>query len=163
MACYVANFGAPDLDDDQEQKNGETNPFGPFSGQWGPFFRNSSTRLAEIVDGTSRTFMIGERQNGPFRTAGSNGSHTEYETTWIAAVRDVDDASDDHGHMVLFQTGHTPNHRDSDDRDVSASHPTGAHFLLCDGSTQNVSEGIDFQVYQAYGTMNVAEVTSSDL
>jgi prepilin-type N-terminal cleavage/methylation domain-containing protein len=157
MACYVANFGAPDLDEDQEQQLGDANPFGPFDRPWGPFYRNSRTKLSDITDGKSKTLMVGERQNGPFRTAGSHGVHIEYETTWIAAVRDIDDPTDDHGHMVLFQTGHTPNHPDSDDRDVSASHAGVAQFLLCDGSVHSVSEDVDFASYQALGTINVGE------
>jgi prepilin-type N-terminal cleavage/methylation domain-containing protein len=161
MSCYAANFGAPDLDDDQEQRNGDTNPFGPFSGPWGPFYRNSATRLQEIVDGTSNTLMLGERQNGPFRTEGAHGVHIEYETNWIGAVRDIDDPTDDHGHMVLFQTGHTPNHVDSDDRDVSASHAGLSQFLLCDGSVHTVSEEIDFDVYHALGTMNASETVGA--
>jgi prepilin-type N-terminal cleavage/methylation domain-containing protein/prepilin-type processing-associated H-X9-DG protein len=158
MACYVANFGSPDLDEDQEQRYGESNAFGPFARPWGPFFRNSRTELSEITDGTSKTFLVGERQNGPFRTAGSHASHVEYETTWVAAVRDINDPTDDHGHMVLFQTGHTPNHPNSDDRDVSASHSGEAQFLMCDGSVHNVNEDIDVEVYLALGTMNFGEV-----
>lgn len=157
MACYVANFGPPDLDDDQEQKLGDSNPFGPFQGAWGPFYRNSETLLREIADGTSNTLMLGERQNGPFRTVGVHGVHVEYETTWAGAVRELTDFTDDHGHMVLFQTGHTPNHAESDDRDVSASHAGVSQFLLCDGSVHTVSEDIAFDVYQALGTMNQAE------
>src|SRR5262245_40305306 len=42
MACYVANFGTPDLDDDQAQTRGKSNPLGPFAGPWGPFYRNSA-------------------------------------------------------------------------------------------------------------------------
>jgi prepilin-type N-terminal cleavage/methylation domain-containing protein len=154
MACYVANFGTPDLDEDQEQ-NGPV-PTDPFRrlGPWGPFYRNSQTKLREITDGLTHTLMVGERQNGPFRTTGSHGVHFEYETTWAGAVRDVDDNTDDHGHMVLFQTGHTPNHPDSDDRDVSASHSGEALFLLCDGSVHSIPEDIDEAVYFALGTMN---------
>jgi prepilin-type N-terminal cleavage/methylation domain-containing protein len=154
MACYVANFGTPDLDEDQEQENPA--PVDPFQrkGPWGPFYRNSETKLREITDGLSHTLMAGERQNGPFRTAGSHGVHIEYETTWAGAVRDTDDNTDDHGHMVLFQTGHTPNHPDSDDRDVSASHSGEALFLLCDGSVHSIPEDIDEAVYFALGTMN---------
>jgi prepilin-type N-terminal cleavage/methylation domain-containing protein len=152
MACYVANFGTPDLDEDQEQELSD-------SGRpWGPFYRNSRTKLKEITDGLSSTLMVGERQNGPFRTAGSHGVHFEYETTWAGAVRDIDDNSDDHGHMVLFQTGHTPNHADSDDRDVSASHSGEAQFLLCDGSVHSIPEEIDETVYFALGTMNGDEI-----
>ena len=153
MSCYAANFGTPDLDDDQEQAKGE-------SGPWGPFYRNSHTRLREISDGLSNTLMVGERQNGVFRTAGAHGVHVEYETTWIGAVRDAQDPSDDHGHMVLFQTGHTPNHPNSDDRDVSASHSGEALFLLCDGSARSIGESIDEEVYLALGTMAGGETAS---
>ena len=163
MACYVANFGDPDLDLDHEQLSMSTPQAGldASEGPWGPFYRNSETRLSQITDGTSNTLMIGERQNGPFRTAGSNGSHTEYETTWIGAVRDIDDSTDDHGHMVLFQTGNPPNDPDSDDRDVSASHAGISQFLLCDGSVHTVSEDIEMTVYQALGTMNGDETIAT--
>jgi prepilin-type N-terminal cleavage/methylation domain-containing protein len=154
MACYVANFGTPDLDEDQEQEMGD------LGRPWGPFYRNSRTKLKEITDGLSNTLMVGERQNGPFRTAGSHGVHLEYETTWAGAVRDIDDNSDDHGHMVLFQTGHTPNHADSDDRDVSASHSGEAQFLLCDGSVHSIREDIEENVYFALGTMNGDETVA---
>lgn len=147
MACYVANFGTPDLDEDQEQRLGVAGP-------WGPFYRNSRTRLKDVTDGLSHTLMVGERQNGPFRTQGAHGVHIEYETTWVGAVRDISDNSDDHGHMVLFQVGHTPNHAESDDRDVSASHSGEALFLMCDGSVHSIPEGIDESVYFALGTMN---------
>jgi hypothetical protein len=150
MACYVANFGTPDLDEDQQQALG---PDGP----WGPFYRNSETKLKQITDGLSNTLMVGERQNGPFRVAGAHGNHFEYETTWAGAVRDVEDNSDDHGHMVLFQTGHTPNHALSDDRDVSASHNDQALFLLCDGSVRGIAESIEEETYFALGTMRGQE------
>lgn len=159
MACYVANFGAPDLDEDQDQSAGHANPLGPFSRAWAPFYRNSETKLREITDGLSQTYMLGERQNGPFRQQGSHGNHFEYETTWAGAVRDIDDPSDDHGHMVLFQTGHTPNAADSDDRDVSASHAGVSQFLMCDGSVHAVAEDIELDVYRALGTMNAGEPT----
>jgi hypothetical protein len=161
MACYVANFGTPDLDDDQAQERGAGNPLGPFDGVWGPFYRNSAARLRQITDGLSQTLMIGERQNGPFRLAGVHGPHFSCETTWAGAVRDIDDPADDHGHMALFQTGHAPNALDSDDRDVSASHDGIAQFLMCDGSVHAVSENIDLSVYRALGTMNQAETSAA--
>ena len=134
MASYVASFGPPDLDERQEKRDGI-------------FSRNSWTRLAEITDGLSNTIACGERQNGPFRRAGVHGPHFSYETTWAGAVREISDPTDDHGHMVLFQTGHTPNNPYSDDRDVSAPHVGYANFLFADGSVRLIIEQIDLTVY----------------
>jgi len=139
MSSYVANFGPPDLDDAQEQRDGV-------------FSRNSATKMADILDGLSNTLFVGERENGPFRNGASHGNHFEYETTWAGAVRDVDDPTDDHGHMVLFQSGHAPNSPASDDRDVSAPHAQIAHFGMGDGSTHAIAETIDFALYQALST-----------
>jgi hypothetical protein len=157
MSCYVANFGTPDLDEDQAQSNGDGNPLGPFNGAWGPFYRNSATRLCRVTDGLSHTLMVGERQNGPFRVPNVHGPHFEYETTWTGAIRDIGDSTDDDGHMVLFQTGNVPNAAESDDRDVSAPHDGVAQFLLCDGSVHTVTDDIALNVYRALGTMNHAE------
>ena len=157
MSCYVANFGTPDLDIDQEQAWGNINSLGPFDSNWGPFYRNSITKLEQITDGLSNTLMLGERQNGPFRNPNADGKHVEYETTWIGAVRDLEDPTDDHGHMVLFQTGNPPNALDSDDRDVSAPHAGVAQFVLFDGSVHTINEAIDINVYRALGTMNQGE------
>jgi prepilin-type N-terminal cleavage/methylation domain-containing protein len=145
MASYVANFGPPDLDDDQEQRDGM-------------FSRNSRTRVRDVTDGLTQTLALGERVNGPFRNGASHGNHFEYETTWMAAVREITDPSDDHGHMVLFQTGHVPNDPHSDDRDVSAPHVGYAHFALGDGSVRAVGQSIDYRIYTALGTRAGHEV-----
>ena len=147
MSCYAANFGPPDLDATQEQRDGV-------------FSRNSKTRLAEITDGLSKTLMLGERQNGPFRDGASHGNHFEYETAWCGAIRDHDDPTDDHGHMVLFQTGHTPNSPQSDDRDVSAAHDGLALFLMCDGSVRPINQEIDPTTYTHLGTRAGGEVVA---
>lgn len=139
MASYVASFGPGDMDayaDDQS----------------GVFRRNSQTRMTDVFDGLSNTFFASERMNGPFRGGIPHGNHFSYETTWIGAVREITDPADDHGHMVLFQTGHLPNAVDSDDRDVSAPHPQGASFLMGDGSVHFLRESIGLQVYQALST-----------
>jgi hypothetical protein len=148
MGCYVASFGPPDLDAAQENRDGV-------------FSRNSATRLADIRDGLSSTFFAGERENGPFRNAASHGVHFEYETTWAGAVREITDPSDDYGHMILFQTGHTPNSPQSDDRDISTPHAGIAQFLMGDGSVHSIGETIDFGVYTALGTRDGGEVIGS--
>jgi prepilin-type N-terminal cleavage/methylation domain-containing protein len=139
MGCYVANFGPPDLDANQEQRTGV-------------FSRNSSTRLGQISDGLSNTLFTGERVNGLFRLAGVHGVHFAYETTWCCAVREASDPTDDHGHMVLFQTSHPPNDSLSDDRDVSSAHESVSHFLMGDGRVRGLSVNMNLAVYQALST-----------
>ena len=145
MGCYVGNFGPPDLDATQEQRDGM-------------FSRNSSTSASDVLDGLSNTLFVGERVNGPFRTAGAHGVHVTYETTWCCAVREHTDPTDDHGHMILFQSGHVPNSPLSDDRDVSAPHIGLAQFLLGDGSVRAIGENIDFGLYQKLSTRAGGEV-----
>jgi len=145
MASYVANFGPPDLDDTQEQRSGM-------------FSRNSKTRFGDVTDGLSNTLLLGERENGPFRKGVPHGVHITYETNWAGSVRDWDDPADDHGHMILFQTGHVPNDSFSDDRDVSAPHVGYANFALGDGSVRAFSENMDFGIYQNLSTKAGGEV-----
>ena len=169
MADYVGNFGSPDLDFTPDDSDGV-------------FSRNSSTRFADVIDGLSNTFCIGERVNGvryqgswgvssifavsgvPQRVVpwhgqheGGNG-HTHFETAWAGAARDYNDPTDDHGHMVLFHTAHTPNSLETDDRDITAPHSGIAHFVMGDGSVQSISQLIDFAVYAALGTREGGEV-----
>lgn len=139
MGCYVANFGPPDLDDNQEQRDGV-------------FSRNSATQMSHVSDGLSQTLFVGERVNGPFRVAASHGIHFAYETTWCCAVREASDPTDDHGHMVLFHAGHPPNDPQSDDRDVSSAHESVSHFLMGDGRVRGLSVNINLAVYQALST-----------
>ncbi|HID21613.1 MAG TPA: DUF1559 domain-containing protein [Planctomycetaceae bacterium] len=156
-ANYVANFASPDLDASPDNSDGI-------------FSRNSATRVRDVRDGLSQTLFIGERVNGVrYRSGGGlrpqrsleaaglvyhtgSGAHTHFETIWAGAVRDLGDPTDDHGHMTLFHTGHTPNSPQTDDRDITAPHSGLALFLIGDGSVQGLSTSIDFAVYQALGT-----------
>ena len=64
---------------------------------------------------------------------------------------------DDHGHMVLLQSGHAPNSPQSDDRDVSAPHQGVPQFLMGDGWVHAVEETIEVRVYRALSTMSGGE------
>lgn len=150
MSSYVASFGPPDLDESQEKREGM-------------FSRNSSTRFADVTDGLSATLLTGERENGPFRRSGVHGPHFSYETAWAGSIRELTDPTDDHGHMVLFQTGHTPNSSYSDDRDVSAPHSGYANFGFGDGSVRLIVETIDLTIYQQLSTRAGGEVVQIDL
>lgn len=149
-SSYAASWGPAtatvNLDDTPEQSRGV-------------FYRNSNTRNRDISDGLSHTLAIGERTNGDIpSTISSPGGHSVFETAWPAAVRDVDDIGDDHGHMVLFETQFRPNQRDGDDKGLSAPHGGVAHFALCDGSVQAINQSIDSNVYDSLATRAGGEV-----
>ena len=149
-ASYAANWGPSDalvnLDDTPLQSRGV-------------FFRNSSTRVRDVIDGLTNTLAFGERTNGPIPTSQPTaGGHSVFETAWCAAVRDVDDLPDDHGHMVLFETQFRPNQIDGDDKGLSAPHEGMCQFALCDGSVRAISENIDANLYNALGTRADGEV-----
>ncbi|QDT99980.1 DUF1559 domain-containing protein [Gimesia aquarii] len=149
-ASYAANWGPSNatvnLDDTPLQSRGV-------------FYRNSSTRVRDIADGLSNTLALGERTNGPLPTSNpSAGGHSAFENAWSAAVREITDYADDHGHMVLFETQFRPNQIDGDDKGLSAPHEGICHFVLCDGSVRAISENIDASIYNGLGTRAGSEV-----
>ncbi|MCA9138880.1 MAG: DUF1559 domain-containing protein [Planctomycetales bacterium] len=149
-ASYAANWGPADavtnLDDTPTKSRGV-------------FYRNSRTRVAAILDGLSNTLAIGERHNGPIPQRHTTaGGHTVFENTWVAAIRDVDDVADDHGHMVLFETQYRPNQVDGDDKGLAAPHKGLCQFALMDGSVRAITENIDAEVYDALGTRQGNEI-----
>lgn len=149
-ASYAANWGpgTPTVNLDDTPTSSE-----------GVYYRNSKTRVRDIVDGLSNTLAIGERTNGPIPSSTpSPGGHTVFETSWIAAVREVTEYEDDHGHMVLFETQFLPNEVDGDDKGLSAPHEGIAQFAICDGSVRGISQEIDRTLYQSLSTRSGGEM-----
>lgn len=147
-ASYAANWGPSDavvnLDDTPTQSAGV-------------FYRNSDTKFRDITDGLTNTLFLGERTNGPLPIE-IPGVHSFFETSWSAAVREITDLTDDHGHMVLFETQFLPNQIETDDKGLSAPHVGICQFTLGDGSVRAISENIDAGVYNALGTRSTGEV-----
>ena len=149
-ASYAANWGPANpntnLDDTPTQSRGV-------------FYRNSRTRVAAVLDGLSNTLAFGERHNGPIpQSQATAGGHTVFENAWSAAVRDIDELDDDHGHMVLFETQFRPNQLDGDDKGLAAPHEGLCQFAICDGSVRSITEHIDAKLYDSLATRYGGEV-----
>ena len=142
-ASYAANWGpatdAVNLDATPEESQGV-------------FYRNSAIGISDILDGASQTLVFGERTNGPIPGSETAGGHSVFENTWVAAVRDIDDPEDDHGHMVLFETQFLPNQNGGDDKGVSAPHFGSSQFAFADGSVHSFDNQIERSVYDALAT-----------
>jgi prepilin-type N-terminal cleavage/methylation domain-containing protein/prepilin-type processing-associated H-X9-DG protein len=120
----------------------------------GVFGRNSRTRLDKIVDGTTRTFAVGERK------------HLISTPAWSGAVAKsmiVDNTIE--GKVAAgpaYVLGSTFLHGDQEEleersRDTvaeifGADHLGVMNFLYCDGSVRPVEVAIDDQVYLALST-----------
>jgi prepilin-type N-terminal cleavage/methylation domain-containing protein/prepilin-type processing-associated H-X9-DG protein len=154
---------------------GATGPAGD-----GMFYRNSTTRMASITDGTSNTIMVGERcashspttwvgavtggrtpawmcttpWTTPYTPPGSapnNGNGTAYDNA------DYDEALClAHGNATHLPCADNPFY----DPDTFWSMHTGpgANFLFADGSVHFLTSGIDAYTYQHMCTMAGGEV-----
>jgi prepilin-type N-terminal cleavage/methylation domain-containing protein/prepilin-type processing-associated H-X9-DG protein len=162
---YVGSVGSGDpsslypwiIDDD----NG---PPGRDNGN-GIFFRDHSIKIAQITDGTSQTFLCGERSQNLSRATWT-GAVTNAAVPLIALQAEAGLDPEGGGALVLSHTGegHGPNspsglaHGDQ----YWAMHPGGANFLFGDGSVRFIKEQVGFTIFQALATRAGCEVLSAD-
>ena len=107
------------------------------------YFRSEVT-MAEISDGTSSTYLIGEKYlDSDCYTTGQSGGDNQYlyqgcdrdTTRW--ARPDILPYQDAPGSDLVFNFG--------------SAHATGLHMAFCDGSTHMISYSIDPEVHSCLG------------
>jgi prepilin-type N-terminal cleavage/methylation domain-containing protein len=118
----------------------------------GAFYHNSCVRFADIRDGLSQTFIVGERTSQLDPTP----SQDDY-ATWVGAPPG-DQCSPG---LVVGSASYPPNSVVADVHNFSSMHTTGTNFLLGDGSVHLVSQYIDTTIYHALCTCAGGEVTSA--
>ncbi len=145
IANYIGCFGTEELDG-CENSPGDlpvmTN--GQCQGN-GVFYHNSKVNFRDITDGTSNTFMVGERRTN---------TELDWYTTWPGMIAEGEEAFQ----RVCGSADHTPNHPNTHFDDFSSRHVGGAQFCLGDGSVRFISESIDSGVYQGLATIRGGEV-----
>ncbi len=122
-ANYSGVFGTIEIEDDPD--NGD-----------GVFFRNSKVRFADIHDGLSHTFLIGERTS-------------DYGAmTWLGTIDWLDESMA----RVVGLADHAPNAKGGHIDDFRSHHPLGANFAAADASVHLINEEVDLNVYRAWAT-----------
>ena len=117
---------------------------------------DKETKLSEITDGTSNTFLIGEitkmfwAPNNTFY--GGDGANWLRGVAWPSTNYDGLSAAKN-----LSVGINMPSDR-FNDMAFYSDHPGGAQFSRCDGSTNFVNEDISIRVYKATGSMNQDEL-----
>ena len=144
-ANYIGNFGTEELDGcENPAGTAPVSPNGQCVGD-GTLFHNSAVRFRDIKDGTSSTFLLGER-----RTDVQLG----WYSTWPGMVAEGEEAFQ----RILGSADHVPNHPSSHLDDFSSHHTGGAMFCMSDGSVKFITENIDHGLYQALATVRGDEV-----
>ncbi len=116
----------------------------------GVLFNVSSVGFQHIIDGTSNTLMIGEITGNHRSTTGLNGNS-------YAAYNVFDTSSGINGSTTIPGGATTFAFRP---QGFSSFHAGGAHFGMCDGSVQFLSENIDQGVLAALTTRAGGETQS---
>jgi prepilin-type N-terminal cleavage/methylation domain-containing protein len=145
IANYIGSFGTEELDG-CENAPGDLPVMadGTCKGD-GVFYHNSRVRIADFTDGTTNTFIVGERKTV---------AKLDWFTTWPGMIAEGEEAFQ----RVCGSADHTPNHPDTHFDDFSSPHVGGTQFCLGDGSVRFISENIDRGVYQSLATIQGGEV-----
>jgi prepilin-type processing-associated H-X9-DG protein len=125
---------------------------GNYCGSQGILSFMSHVRIAQIRDGTSRTFLAGERLVQP----GDDGS-LPFTSAWCGEVAFLDGYDSCSIPHLLPNRIHFLNVSETDPNCFGSRHTGGANFLLADGSLSFINDSIDGTVYEALGTANGGE------
>ena len=143
---YVASFGSMGLLNTQPDRSN------------GLFYRNSSTRIADIGDGASHTLAIGERPamfaKAPWAGVMNNG--TVRTTPGAPVYTSILELAPT---MCLSRVNKsTLNSPYSEPYDFFSPHVDVVYFLYADGSVHGLSKGVDTGILRALATISGGEV-----
>ncbi|MBD3672959.1 MAG: DUF1559 domain-containing protein [Planctomycetaceae bacterium] len=143
-ANYPGVFGTTELHDCEDVGYGN-NCWGN-----GVFSHNSAIAMRDLTDGTSNTFLVGERASR-FDVPAGEPAHL---STWVGVIPEGEEAFA----RILGGTDHPPNDPSGHLEDFSSYHEGGAQFVFGDGRVRFISENIDEGVYRGLATRQGGEV-----
>jgi prepilin-type N-terminal cleavage/methylation domain-containing protein/prepilin-type processing-associated H-X9-DG protein len=150
--CLVCNYGqVPDTADGggevlaycRELPN--KTPLRKMTKQNGALFRNSDTALRHITDGSSHSFLIGERRSGDV-TLG-NGNTYVYQAFWPSLPAPSSNQQACYAGLAIaatrFENALTSPMINGHPWGFASNHSGGVQVVYCDGSARFVNEDLD--------------------
>jgi prepilin-type N-terminal cleavage/methylation domain-containing protein len=123
----------------------------------GILYQNSSMGMADILDGTANTFLVGEQRyqlldggrgdNHWLGWASTNRSDPNGVTGTLAAAQLPINIFAGHGDTFDTTFGSLPTGQGLHQRAFGSYHPGGCHFVMADGTVRFLTENIDLNLY----------------
>lgn len=130
----------------------------------GVFFYVRQFKIAQIIDGTSKTLFVGETINGHLAMSSnisSNGSRTNLLRSTASPLNTPGGVNSGAG--LMDNTGGTAPCTACVNAAFASRHPGGAVFAYGDGHVAFLSDSIDFNAYQWLSTRAGSETVSETL
>lgn len=129
----------------------------------GALYEFRAIRLAEILDGTSNTILLGEVGHGPDGRGQSNwfvGGDLGVQRVSTAGINRPYAAPMPFD-WTMWPEGNAPRNGPGNIVGFGSWHPGGANFAFCDGSVKFLKSTTDLRVLSALGTRAGGEVVSA--
>ncbi|MFO1063459.1 MAG: DUF1559 domain-containing protein [Pirellulales bacterium] len=141
--------------------------------QDGTMYMNSGTKIADVLDGTSQTLIIGETMADTDVVGPDVTGVYQIVDHWYIGTADmlpvsgndwISEASEALGSTgVALNILHKPIVTiDEQEISFASRHPGGVQFVYCDGHASMLTSTIDLKVYSALGTRAGSEVINSE-